>query len=152
MVSPGFLFFMTKGIFESNNEIETFEFAKKFAADLRGGEVIGLSGDLGAGKTIFTKGIGAGLSVVQNITSPTFVIMKVYPTSNNEKIKHLCHIDAYRITQNDLDSIGATEYLNREYTVTVIEWIENIQDVVKNIVIEINIKQIDTHKRVIQIK
>ena len=62
----------------SKSEKDTFSLAKKIAAQLKGGEVLCLIGDLGAGKTAFTKGIAAGLKIKNIITSPTFVLMKIY--------------------------------------------------------------------------
>ena len=58
---------------------QTFNLGKKLAAKLRGGEVLALTGPLGAGKTVFIKGLAAGLGIKQIITSPTFTLMKVYP-------------------------------------------------------------------------
>lgn len=113
------------------SEKQTFEFAKKFAQKLKGGEVIGLIGELGAGKTIFTKGIAAGLGIKKNITSPTFVLMKVYdiPASRfRVPSSKFIHIDAYRIkSPQDITAIGAEEYFNSSDAVTVIEWADNIK-------------------------
>jgi len=113
------------------SEKQTFEFAKEFARSLKGGEIIGLVGELGAGKTVFTKGVAAGLGAKKNITSPTFVLMKVYEVkSRKSKIKSLCHIDAYRIkSPQDITAIGAEEYFNRPDTVTVIEWADGIKKI-----------------------
>ena len=122
----------------TNSEKETFEFAKKYAKKLRGGEVIGLVGDLGAGKTVFAKGLAAGLGIKETITSPTFVIMKIYQIQNSTcpsgrrefKIKNLAHIDAYRVkTPQDIIAIGANEYFNRSDAVTIIEWADKIKGI-----------------------
>lgn len=111
----------------SHTEKETLEFAKEFSKTLIGGEIIALQGDLGAGKTVFTKGLAKGLNVEQNVNSPTFVLMKVYPASYGN-IKQLVHIDAYRLrSARELDNIGAIEYFGKKDTVTVIEWPENIK-------------------------
>ncbi len=131
------------------SEKQTFEFAKKLAQKLKGGEIIGLVGDLGAGKTIFTKGIAAGLGIKQNITSPTFVLMKVYEVKSLKfKVKSLCHIDAYRIkTPQDIIAIGAEEYFNRPGTVTVIEWADNIKKILPKKTRYINLLQEGKRKR-----
>jgi len=115
----------------TNSEKETVELAKKYASKLKGREVIGLIGELGAGKTIFTKGLAAGLGVKQTITSPTFVLMKIYPIRNSKfEIRNLVHIDAYRIkTPQDIIAIGAQEYFNRSDTVTVIEWADRVKKI-----------------------
>ncbi|MDO8592844.1 MAG: tRNA (adenosine(37)-N6)-threonylcarbamoyltransferase complex ATPase subunit type 1 TsaE [bacterium] len=115
--------------FISASEQQTFALVKKFAKTLKGGEVIGLIGNLGAGKTIFTKGLAAGLGIKKRVNSPTFVLMKVYQVKS-PSIKHLVHIDAYRLkSAQDIIAIGATEYFNRPDTVTVIEWADKIKKV-----------------------
>jgi len=110
---------------------ETFAFAKKYSSRLRGGEIIGLVGDLGAGKTVFTKGLASGLGVRKTVSSPTFVLMKIYPARKKPSvIKYLCHIDAYRLKRaRELLSIGAEEYFSRADTVTVIEWADRIKKI-----------------------
>ena len=96
---------------------------------MTGGQILGLTGNLGAGKTIFTKGLALGLGIKKNITSPTFVLMKVYPTKH-QQIKFLVHIDAYRIkSAHDLIAIGADEYFKRADTITVIEWADKIKKI-----------------------
>lgn len=116
--------------FLSTSEKQTFNFAKKFSKNLTGGRILGLTGNLGAGKTIFTKGLALGLGIKKNITSPTFVLMKVYPVTKNQKIKFLVHIDAYRIkSARDLMTIGSDEYFKRPDTITVIEWADKIKKI-----------------------
>lgn len=137
-----------KYIFKS--EKETFAFAKKYAAKLKGGEIIGLVGDLGAGKTVFTKGLAAGLGIKKTITSPTFVLMKVYPLKDND-IKQLVHIDAYRLKGSaGFETIGANDYFGDKNTVTVIEWADMIKKILppKTKIIKIFI---DKEKRIFQI-
>ncbi|MEK7203343.1 MAG: tRNA (adenosine(37)-N6)-threonylcarbamoyltransferase complex ATPase subunit type 1 TsaE [Patescibacteria group bacterium] len=114
----------------TKTEKETLVLAKFFAKKLEGGEIVGLTGNLGAGKTIFAKGIAAGLKIKKNITSPTFVLMKIYQVSEHKQIKFLTHIDAYRIkSANDLISVGINEHLNRIDTVTIIEWADKIKKI-----------------------
>ncbi len=116
--------------FFSTSEKQTFNFAKKFSKNLTGGLVLGLTGNLGAGKTVFAKGLALGLGIKKNITSPTFVLMKAYPVKKHEQIKFLIHIDAYRIkSARDLMAIGADEYFNRPDAVTVIEWADKIKKI-----------------------
>ena len=143
----------------TNSEQETFDFAKNFAESLRGGEVIGLSGDLGAGKTIFSKGIAAGLGVKDNVNSPTFVIMKKYEIKNQKsclpsgtaKIRNLIHIDAYRLNSaEDIKAIGADEYFEKPDTITIIEWPENIKKILPKNTIYYHIKNITADKREIK--
>ena len=103
---------VSKSIEDTNN------LAKRLADTLKGGEVILLSGDLGAGKTTFTKGLAAALGVQDEVTSPTFTIMNVY---EDGKFK-LNHLDMYRIErEEDLYEIGVEEAMTED-TITVIEW------------------------------
>ena len=109
--------------------------AGKYAGSLKGGEIIGLIGELGAGKTVFTKGLARKLGVKRIVTSPTFVLMKIYRISGSSgsAIKNLCHIDAYRAKDaGDIAAIGAEEYFSRKDTVTVIEWADRIKKILPN--------------------
>lgn len=114
----------------TKNEKETFDFAEKFAKNLKGGELIGLEGNLGSGKTVFTKGIAFGLGIKENILSPTFVYMKIYEVSGHKIIKKLCHIDAYRLENEQiLVNIGALEYFNSPEVVSIIEWADRVKNI-----------------------
>ena len=114
----------------TKNEQETFEFAKKYTKKLKGADIVGLIGNLGAGKTIFSKGIASGLGINENITSPTFVYMKVYDVQDHPSIKKFCHIDAYRIEDEQiLANIGVLEYFNNPEVLTVIEWADKIDSI-----------------------
>lgn len=128
-------------------EAATIEFAKTIAKGLQGGEVILLSGDLGAGKTTFSRGLGQALGVKQNVNSPTFVVMKVYD-ANTEAVKRLVHIDAYRLESGqDLQNIGATEYFGAEKTVTLIEWPERVMNIMPQETMRISIRCMDEDSR-----
>lgn len=132
----------------TKSEKETSAFADDFAKKLKGGEVLCLIGDLGAGKTAFTKGLAKGLGVKNIITSPTFVLMKVYGTEKNKKIKTLSHIDAYRLESGQsLEEIGATEYFEDKNAVTVIEWADRVKDIWPDGCIKINFKILDNDNR-----
>ena len=97
---------------------DTESLAKRVADTLTGGEVIILSGDLGAGKTTFTKGLAKALGVESEVTSPTFTIMNVY----EEGRLKLNHLDMYRIEhEDDLYELGVEDAIGED-TVTVIEW------------------------------
>ena len=104
----------------------TKDVAAKFASKLKGGDIISLSGNLGGGKTTFGQGLAEGLGIKEKITSPTFVIIKEYPT-----IKHfsLIHIDLYRINNfSEAKTAGIEDYLGKSDKVCVIEWGEKIKD------------------------
>jgi len=137
----------------SNFEKETFDFAKNFAKQFKGGEIIELYGNLGAGKTIFTKGLAFGIGIREVVNSPTFVIMKIYKIKKKYyKIKNLVHIDAYRINSDeDVVDIGIKEYFNRDDTIIIIEWAENIKKIISKKSIKIKIKIIDKNIRKIKI-
>lgn len=111
--------------------------------------VIALVGDLGAGKTTLTKGIGKALGVKRVINSPTFTIMKVYETTN-EKIKKLYHLDVYRITNSE-DDFELEEYFYLD-GLAVIEWAHIIQDMLPKNAWEIEIIDLGDDTRQVTIK
>lgn len=84
------------------------------------GTVLALSGDLGAGKTVFAKGLARGLGIGETVKSPTFVIMEQYASGRLP----LFHVDAYRVTDEELTAIGFEECLDGN-SVVLIEWAEN---------------------------
>lgn len=104
---------------------ETEKIARNFAQKVSGGEVVAFFGDLGAGKTTFIQAFARALGVAESVTSPTFIIMNIYPVSNNKNVHTFCHCDAYRLTSSkELEAIGFGEYSGRTDTVTAIEWPE----------------------------
>ena len=106
------------GEYESGSEEETFEIAKRVADTLKGGETILLEGDLGAGKTTFTKGLAKALGVTEEVTSPTFTLMNVYESGRLP----LCHLDMYRLESADeVEELGLLDTAP-ENAVKVIEW------------------------------
>jgi tRNA threonylcarbamoyladenosine biosynthesis protein TsaE len=112
----------------SNSKTETYKIAAKIAKELKGGEILALSGDLGSGKTTFVQGLAAALGIKNQVTSPTFVLLKKYKVESSKlKIKSLIHVDAYRMeSEKDAESIGLSEYLNDKKNLVVIEWPEKI--------------------------
>lgn len=90
--------------------------------------VIALSGNLGAGKTTFIQGFAYALGIMMPITSPTFVLMKMYTLEKKKYLKHLIHIDAYRIeTPQEFDHLGFRELLNNKDAVILVEWADRIK-------------------------
>lgn len=134
--------------------------AAEIARNLKGGEVLALSGELGGGKTTFTKGLAEGLGIKEPITSPTFVLLKEYNILRPKvhlagvpKRVKLIHIDAYRVeTIEDIKSIGIEDYLNRDDVIMVIEWAEKIQEILPDNTININFEFVDENTRRISIK
>lgn len=102
---------------QTKNEEETIDLAKKMADFLMPGMTILLLGDLGAGKTTFTKGIGAGLGVKRIIKSPTYTIVREY----TEGRLPLYHIDLYRLEESEVVDLALDEYFEGE-GVSVVEW------------------------------
>ncbi len=100
-------------IIKTTNNLETIEVGRKIGVNLKGGDVILLSGDLGAGKTTFTKGIGQALNIKRVINSPTFTLVKEYQGD-----KKLIHMDLYRLEELEMD---IEEYFNND-NICVCEW------------------------------
>ena len=124
--------------FISKSEKDTLNFAKKYAKSLKNGEILLLYGDLGAGKTVFVKGLVSALSDGMEVAiSPTFTIVNEY----NTKPK-LFHFDFYRIkSEDELIAIGIEEYLFGD-SICVIEWPERAP----NIINSLNTKKIKISK------
>lgn len=101
---------------------ETHRFAESLAAHLQPGDFLALEGDLGAGKTTFTQGLGRGLGVRQVVNSPTFTIIKEY-----QGRLPFYHMDVYRV-EDDVDSLGLDDYFFGE-GVCVVEWASLIEEV-----------------------
>ncbi|RJR31170.1 tRNA (adenosine(37)-N6)-threonylcarbamoyltransferase complex ATPase subunit type 1 TsaE [Candidatus Parcubacteria bacterium] len=127
-------------IYKTTSARQTLALGKKFAKKLRGGKVVAFYGDLGAGKTTFIKGIAAGFGIKKNITSPTFVLMKVYSVRSRQlAVDRLVHIDCYRINRaSEIMAVGADEYFNDEKAVVLIEWAEKIKKILPKKTIKIN--------------
>jgi tRNA threonylcarbamoyladenosine biosynthesis protein TsaE len=91
--------------------------------------VLALQGDLGAGKTAFTKEIAKLLGITEQVTSPTFVIEKIYALKNQSYI-HLIHIDAYRLESGkELETLGFATLIRDPRNLVIIEWPENVSQV-----------------------
>lgn len=104
-------------IFNINSPSEMNTFGVKIASKVPNGTVIGLLGDLGAGKTTLVRGVARGLNINEVVQSPTFNIMKLYLKGD----RPLIHIDAYRLADINTD-IGLDEYIGYETGLTMIEW------------------------------
>ena len=133
---------------------ETRTIGKELARTLTGGDIIILKGELGAGKTAFTKGIAEGLGVKNEVTSPTFTLMSVYQVPNHETIKEMVHVDTYRLnTFEEILEIGIEEYLGKQDTLMIIEWPEKVDKLLDNKkLIVVAIKQENETERTITIE
>lgn len=124
------------------NEEDTIEIAQNFESEKFPNMVICLNGELGSGKTIFTKGIAMALGIKENITSPTFTIIKEYDGE-----LPLYHMDVYRLDGN-VDGLGIEEYFHKG-GVVVIEWADTIKDYLPKERLDIKFHVIDENKRVL---
>ena len=131
----------------SKSFLETEALGKKFASKLKGNEVIAFYGDLGAGKTTFTRGIADFFNLKHEVSSPTFSLVNEYETP---QIK-IYHFDMYRINSlEDLESTGFFDYLGKG--IFIIEWSENIDRYLPDETIKIKIENKDQNSRIIYIK
>ena len=134
-------------IYRSHSANETEEIAYLFAKTLHAGDVIAYTGDLGAGKTAFTRGLAKGLAITEEVSSPTFSLVHEY-----HGILTLYHFDMYRITDfDDLYSTGFFDYLDEPNAVLAIEWSENIDGVLPPQTITISIAVCGDEEREIKI-
>lgn len=132
-----------------NSEKETIEFGKKIAKQLKVGDIIVLTGELGAGKTKLTQGILTYFGLEKEISSPTFTIVNEYQTKNFP----IYHFDVYRLSDSDeFLNIGGEEYF--EKGVSIIEWGEMIEDILPNGYTKISFSKSedDENKRIINIR
>ncbi len=110
--------------FISNSVEETINIAEKFAADLKAGDTILYTGEMGAGKTHFTKGIAKYFGIEKGVSSPTFALVNEYIGNNI----NVFHFDLFRINSyDDLYAIGFFDYFDRD-GILAIEWSENISN------------------------
>lgn len=129
----------------TNSLEETIELARKFADSIDSGCIITLEGDLGVGKTSFTKGIGDSLGIEEPIVSPTFTLLKQY-----EGRLKLNHIDAYRLENMSSDTLGLYDLMDED-TIVVIEWSNFIDDMIISDY-HIKIEYLDDTQRKIEIE
>ena len=120
----------------SNNEIETMNFAKKLASKLHIGDVVVLSGNLGAGKTKFTQGFLSYFGLEDEVSSPTFTIVNEYQKADIT----IYHFDVYRLSSSDeFYAIGGEQYF--ENGICILEWGEQIQDALPKEYLHITFEQ-----------
>lgn len=126
----------------TRNEKETIEIAQNFESEKFPNMIICLNGELGSGKTIFTKGIAHALGIDETITSPTFTIIKEYSGE-----LPLYHMDVYRLDGNT-EGIGIEEYFTKG-GVVIIEWADTIKDILPSERLDIKFKIVDENKRIL---
>lgn len=129
----------------TRNEIDTIELAQNFESEKFPNMIICLDGELGSGKTVFTKGIANALGIKDNITSPTFTIIKEYDGE-----LPLYHMDVYRLNGN-VEGTGIEDYFTKG-GVVVIEWADTIRDILPEERLDIKFKVVGENSRVIVLK
>lgn len=128
---------MQNKIYESFSAEDTFALGEKIAKASKPGDVILLNGDLGTGKTVFTKGFGKGLAIEEPVSSPTFTILQIYDSGRMP----LYHFDVYRIADvEEMDEIGYEDYFYGQ-GVTLIEWASLIEEILPEKRTEITIEK-----------
>ena len=124
-------------IYETLSPEETLEVGKELGKASMAGQVYALVGDLGVGKTVFTKGFAEGLGIEEAVNSPTFTILQIY----DEGRSPLYHFDVYRIEEpEEMEEIGFDEYIEGD-GVCLIEWAGRIADILPENIIVIRIEK-----------
>lgn len=133
----------------SESAEETYRFGRALGEQLRAGDVIGLTGNLGAGKTVLARGIGAGWGALEPVTSPTFVLIHEHRRPQDREV--LYHIDCYRLQgAADAEGIGLDDLLNSDGA-AVLEWPENIAYVLPAERLSIALDHLDDTRRLITV-
>ena len=130
--------------YTSHSEGDTMELAQNIESEKFPNMVICLNGELGSGKTVFVKGFAQSLGIDDNITSPTFNLVKEYVNGEMP----LYHMDVYRLENGDDNSIGLNDYFNKG-GITIIEWSDLIKDSLPDERLDIKFKIVDEYTRVI---
>ncbi|MFA5604227.1 MAG: tRNA (adenosine(37)-N6)-threonylcarbamoyltransferase complex ATPase subunit type 1 TsaE [Bacilli bacterium] len=129
----------------TNNERETIALAQNLESEKFPNMIICLEGELGSGKTMFTKGIANALGIEENITSPTFTIIKEYDGE-----LPLYHMDVYRLNGN-VEGLGIEEYFTKN-GVVVIEWSDTIKSILPKERLDIKFRVVGENKRILIIR
>lgn len=130
--------------FCTKNEFETRQLAQNVGEHLKSGDVVLFTGDMGAGKTAFTKGLAEFFEVFDEVTSPTFALVHEYSGKMN-----IFHFDLYRLSGfDDLYATGFFDYLNRD-GILVVEWSENIPELKQELenVVNISVEKLSENER-----
>ena len=130
-------------VFISKSREETLSFAESYAKALRGGDVVLLDGEMGAGKTVFTKGLAKGLGIEEEVTSPTYAYMNDYDG-------RLFHYDCYRIeSAAQAETLGLADYFDMG-GICLIEWSQNIASLLPPYCKRVRIIKINENERQIE--
>ena len=133
---------------EINSTEEMIEFGKEIGSNLEGGSVLELVGDVGAGKTTFTKGLALGLGVLETVQSPTFTISRVYEGDNLT----LSHYDFYRLNDYGIMKMELAENLSNPQNITVVEWAGELADILPEKHLKLIFESISEDKRLVKVR
>lgn len=129
------------------SDLEMRALGQEIARSLKGGEVIELIGDVGAGKTTFTKGLASGLGVAETVSSPSFTISRVYEGENFD----LSHYDFYRLNDAGILSLEIADALENPRNITVVEWAESVAEILPENRLKIEISKTEEDFRKVKI-
>ena len=133
---------------EINSTEEMIEFGKEIGSNLEGGSVLELIGDVGAGKTTFTKGLALGLGVLETVQSPTFTISRVYKGDNLT----LSHYDFYRLNDYGIMKMELAENLSDPQNITVVEWAGDLADILPEKHLKVIFESVSEDKRLVKVR
>ena len=131
----------------SHSRAHTLEIAARFARCLKGGEIIFLRGPIGAGKTVFVKGIAAALALKSSPTSASFSLMKEY---KNKRVR-MFHIDLFRLEEGEVFNLGFEEMLEDEHAIILAEWPDPIAAMLPADRLELNFVLHEADERTLEI-
>jgi len=159
-----------KNAFITTNSAQTRKLGEILTKELKGGEIICLSGELGSGKTTFAQGVLKGLGAKGPYTSPTFVVMKEYKVESRKSFKvrsfpfptsreipqgqtlSVYHIDAYRVEPKDILDLGWEEIISGKNNIVIVEWAEKIKRIIPRNAIWIKFEHLKDDERKISVK
>lgn len=133
---------------EINSTEEMIEFGKEIGSNLEGSSVLELIGDVGAGKTTFTKGLALGLGVLETVQSPTFTISRVYEGDNLT----LSHYDFYRLNDYGIMKMELAENLSDPQNITVVEWAGELADILPEKHLKLIFESVSEDKRLVKVR
>ena len=135
--------------FVSRSEIETEEAGFNLARSLTPGSIVLLRGDLGAGKTVFSRGFARGLGITEPVSSPTYTIVQEYERPDGGRLYHL---DLYRISGVEAAlAFGADEFLNDPGAISLVEWPERIEGLLPPGAVTVRLEHLSESERRISI-
>ncbi len=134
----------------SRSEEETEAFAAQLARELPRGTVLALDGNLGAGKTVFSRGFARGLGITEPVSSPTYTIIQEYALPGGGRLYHL---DLYRISNSaSALAFGVDEFLDDPESVALVEWPERIADILPPGTLRVEIAHLAENERRITVR